>query len=216
MPAWTVAAADSMHHVPDELTLREAAISYLCSWSVSALHLGSYRAAETVVVVGQGLVGASAALVADLMGARVLALDVAPDAIAFSSGLGLAAVAQPGTAAWRRTDRRLPRSQRARPDPRDDGFLARPAPGDPAGPQLDADRRDGHLSHAPAGRPRPRAVRAAEQLPEQVPLPAAADHRHGQRPGRRQRTEPQPRHALDELRLHPRTGRRAASCRSIG
>ncbi len=90
--------AGSVHHVPDGLTLREAAISYLCSWSVSALHLGSYRAAETVVVVGQGLVGASAALVADLMGARVLALDVAPERVAFSSGLGLAAVAQPGTA----------------------------------------------------------------------------------------------------------------------
>ncbi len=69
--------------------LREAAISYLCSWSVSALHLGRYRAAETVVVVGQGLVGASAALVADAMGARVLAFDVDRGAGRVRPGAGI-------------------------------------------------------------------------------------------------------------------------------
>jgi threonine dehydrogenase-like Zn-dependent dehydrogenase len=95
--AFTVAPASGVHRVPSGLSLREAAISYLCSWSVSALHLGRYRAAETVVVVGQGLVGASAALVADLMGARVLALDVDSARVAFASGLGLGAVEQPGT-----------------------------------------------------------------------------------------------------------------------
>src|SRR4029077_1858200 len=79
-----------------DLGLREAAVSYLCSWSVSALHLGRYLAAETVVVVGQGLVGASAALVAELMGARVLGLDVDPTRVAFAGGLGLSAVEQPG------------------------------------------------------------------------------------------------------------------------
>lgn len=95
--SYTVAPASAVHRVPAGLSLREAAISYLCSWSVSALHLGRYRAAETVVVVGQGLVGASAALVADLMGARVLALDVDPSRVAFASGLGLGAVEQPGS-----------------------------------------------------------------------------------------------------------------------
>ena len=53
--AFTVVAEAGVHRVPSGLSLREAAISYLCSWSVSALHLGRYRAAETVVVVGQGL-----------------------------------------------------------------------------------------------------------------------------------------------------------------
>jgi threonine dehydrogenase-like Zn-dependent dehydrogenase len=96
--AYALVAEDAVHLVPASLSLREASVSYLCSWSVSALHLGQYVAAETVVVIGQGLVGASAALVADLMGARVLALDSDADRIAFSRTLGLGAVAQPGAA----------------------------------------------------------------------------------------------------------------------
>jgi threonine dehydrogenase-like Zn-dependent dehydrogenase len=97
--AYTVAPIEDLHRVPAGLSLRQAAISYLCSWSVSALHIGSYRAAETVVVVGQGLVGSSAALVADLMGARVLALDVDPRRVALAGRLGLGAVEQPGSPA---------------------------------------------------------------------------------------------------------------------
>jgi len=93
-----VTAEANVHRLPDALGLREAAISYLCSWSVSALHLGDYRAAETVAVIGQGLVGASAALVADLMGARVLGLDVNTTRVAFARTLGLRAVEQPGSA----------------------------------------------------------------------------------------------------------------------
>jgi threonine dehydrogenase-like Zn-dependent dehydrogenase len=94
---FAVVPAASVHHVPAGLPLRTAAVAYLSSWSVSALHLGGYRAAETVIVVGQGLVGASAALVADLMGARVLALDVDDTRAALARGRGLAAVEQPGT-----------------------------------------------------------------------------------------------------------------------
>ncbi len=83
--------------LPDGLTLREAALSYLPSWSVSALHLGRYAAAETVVVTGLGLVGCSAALVADRMGARVLGLDIDPVRVAHARDLDLGAVAQLGT-----------------------------------------------------------------------------------------------------------------------
>ncbi len=90
-------AEDSVHRLSGTLSLRDASVSYLCSWSVSALHLGQYTAAETVAVIGQGLVGASAALVAELMGARVLALDSDADRVAFSKTLGLGAVAQVGT-----------------------------------------------------------------------------------------------------------------------
>ncbi|MCC6792280.1 MAG: zinc-binding dehydrogenase [Thermomicrobiales bacterium] len=81
-----------LHRIPDGLSLRDASLAYLSAWSVSALHLGNYAAAETVVVVGQGLVGASAALVADQMGARVLALDTAPDRVDFARGLGIGRV----------------------------------------------------------------------------------------------------------------------------
>jgi threonine dehydrogenase-like Zn-dependent dehydrogenase len=83
--------------IPDGLSSRDASLAYLCSWSVSALHLGEYAAAETVVVVGMGLVGASAALVADLNGARVLALDADPTRVAFARALGLGAVEHVGS-----------------------------------------------------------------------------------------------------------------------
>jgi threonine dehydrogenase-like Zn-dependent dehydrogenase len=83
--------------IPDGLTLRDASLAYLPSWSVSALHLGRYVAAETVAVVGLGLVGSSAALVAELMGARVLGLDVDPVRAGFGRRLGLGAVVQVGS-----------------------------------------------------------------------------------------------------------------------
>lgn len=95
--AYACVAEDALHRIPNGLTLHAASVSYLCSWSVSGLHLGQYAAAETVVVVGQGLVGASAALVAELMGARVLALDSAAERVAFAQTLGLGAVVQVGT-----------------------------------------------------------------------------------------------------------------------
>ncbi|MGH2535553.1 MAG: zinc-binding dehydrogenase [Thermomicrobiales bacterium] len=92
---YVVIPARRVHRLPDGLSLRDASIAYLSGWAVSALHLGGYAAAETVVVVGQGLVGASAALMADQMGARVLALDTAPRRVAFARGLGLGLVERP-------------------------------------------------------------------------------------------------------------------------
>lgn len=83
--------------IPAGLALRDAALSYLPSWAVSALHLGRYAAAETVVVTGLGLVGCSAALIAERMGARVLGIDVDPVRVAFARTLGLGAVVQGGT-----------------------------------------------------------------------------------------------------------------------
>ena len=76
----TVPAAQLLP-VPDGLSLRDAALSYLPSWSVSGLHLGRYAAAETVVVTGLGLVGASAALGSHrpaeaFLGAEVQRLDL--------------------------------------------------------------------------------------------------------------------------------------------
>ncbi|MBM4407844.1 MAG: zinc-binding dehydrogenase [Chloroflexi bacterium] len=90
-----VVPASGLHRVPDALSLRDAALSYLPSWSVSVLHLGRYQAGETVAVVGLGLVGASAALVAELNGARVLGLDIDARRRSIGAGLGLGAVADP-------------------------------------------------------------------------------------------------------------------------
>jgi threonine dehydrogenase-like Zn-dependent dehydrogenase len=85
-----------VHLLPAGVSQEAASLSYLAGWAVSALHLGRYTAAETVAVVGLGLVGASAALVADLMGARVIGIDVAPERIAFGETLGLSVVVQGG------------------------------------------------------------------------------------------------------------------------
>jgi threonine dehydrogenase-like Zn-dependent dehydrogenase len=92
-----VAPAGRIHPIPDRVSSAAASLSYLAGWAVSALHLGRYTAAETVAVVGLGLVGASAALVADMMGARVIGIDIAPERLAYASSLGLTGVVQGGT-----------------------------------------------------------------------------------------------------------------------
>jgi len=83
------------HTIPDGVPLDAASLAYLPAWAVSALHLGSYAAAETVAVVGLGLVGASAALVSDAMGARVLALDVDEQRRTLATRLALGQVGNP-------------------------------------------------------------------------------------------------------------------------
>jgi threonine dehydrogenase-like Zn-dependent dehydrogenase len=92
---YAVLAEGQLGRVGEGLDLRDASLSYLCAWSVSALHLGRYAAAETVVVVGLRLVGLSAALMADQMGARVLGLDVDPVRAAHARGLGFGLVEIP-------------------------------------------------------------------------------------------------------------------------
>lgn len=90
-----VLASRLAHRVPDGLAMEAASLAYLSAWSLSALHLGQYAAAETIAVVGLGLVGASAALTADAMGARVLGLDVEPQRLLTAEGLGLGMVGNP-------------------------------------------------------------------------------------------------------------------------
>lgn len=85
--------------VPDDVPLDIASLAYLSAWSVSVLHLGAYAAAETVAVVGLGLVGASAAITADTVGARVMGIDADPDRLDFGRSLGLGCVADATTLA---------------------------------------------------------------------------------------------------------------------
>lgn len=93
---YAVVPEHAAHLIPAGLDLRDASLAYLSGWAVSALHLGRYAAAETVVVVGQGLVGASAALVAECMGARVLALEPDSARADLARRLDLGAVVEPG------------------------------------------------------------------------------------------------------------------------
>lgn len=94
---YAVLPENRVYRVPDNLPMDVASLAYLSAWSVSALHLGGYAAAETVAVVGMGLVGASAAVTADAAGARVLGLDVESERIDYARGLGLGCVEDPRT-----------------------------------------------------------------------------------------------------------------------
>jgi NADPH2:quinone reductase len=93
---YAVTTAKKAHRIPAAVSSEAASASYLAGWAVSTLHLGRYAAGETVAVVGLGLVGASTALVADMMGARVIGIDVAPERIDYARSLGLTAVVQGG------------------------------------------------------------------------------------------------------------------------
>lgn len=93
---YAVAPANRACRLPDTVSSEAASLSYLAGWAVSALHLGRYAASETVAVVGLGLVGASTALVADMMGARVIGIDVAPERVEHARSFGLTAVVQGG------------------------------------------------------------------------------------------------------------------------
>jgi len=92
---YAVLGEAQVHPIAHGLELQDASLGYLSAWSVSALHLGQYAAAETVVVIGLGLVGLSAALMADQMGARVLGIDVDERRVAFAGQVEFGAVAMP-------------------------------------------------------------------------------------------------------------------------
>jgi threonine dehydrogenase-like Zn-dependent dehydrogenase len=92
---FAVLPANRAYRLPAGVDPRDASISYLAGWAVSALHLGRYAVAENVAVVGMGLVGASTALVADMAGARVVGIDVEPARRAAAESLGLGLVAAP-------------------------------------------------------------------------------------------------------------------------
>ena len=95
-PEFGVVRADRVIPIPRTLSSGAASLADLCVWAVSALHLGEYTAAATVAVVGLGIVGSSAALVADAMGSRVLPLDPDPGRADVASKLGLGRIVQSG------------------------------------------------------------------------------------------------------------------------
>lgn len=91
-PHGSVAAveADSVTVLPDEVDFAEACLTHLAGLGHYTLHAGDYLAGDEVAVVGLGLVGMCTAAVATMVGARVHALDVAPERLSFASQLGFA------------------------------------------------------------------------------------------------------------------------------
>ncbi|TDD96431.1 zinc-dependent alcohol dehydrogenase [Actinomadura rubrisoli] len=75
--------------VPPELPSEEAVLTYLASLGLYCLHAGTYQAGENVAVIGLGVVGVCAALVAALAGARVHAVDTDDARLGLAAELGL-------------------------------------------------------------------------------------------------------------------------------
>jgi threonine dehydrogenase-like Zn-dependent dehydrogenase len=85
--------------IPAEVPSDEAVFSYLATLGLSALRRVSFRPGENVVVLGAGIVGLTAALVAAACGARVIAVDPDPFRRDLARGLGvLAGVFDPSAA----------------------------------------------------------------------------------------------------------------------
>lgn len=85
-----VVEAASVTVLPDGVDFAQACLTHLAGLGHYCLHAGDYRAGVDVAVVGLGLVGMCTAAVATLVGARVHALDVAPQRLALAAELGLA------------------------------------------------------------------------------------------------------------------------------
>jgi 2-desacetyl-2-hydroxyethyl bacteriochlorophyllide A dehydrogenase len=64
--------------VPESVADEAAVFSYMASLGLHALRQAAFAAGEHVAIVGLGLVGLSAALVADACGARLVCLDIDP------------------------------------------------------------------------------------------------------------------------------------------
>ncbi|HVQ77420.1 MAG TPA: zinc-binding dehydrogenase, partial [Candidatus Binatia bacterium] len=79
--------------LPDEVSFEEgAAISCGTGTAYGALKRLDVSGRDTLVVFGQGPVGLSATMLGKAMGARVVAVDIAPERLALARGLGADAV----------------------------------------------------------------------------------------------------------------------------
>jgi threonine dehydrogenase-like Zn-dependent dehydrogenase len=93
---YMVAPARTMVPLPDELTFEEgAAVSCGTGTAYQALKRLDVSGRDTLAVFGQGPVGASATMLGRAMGARIIALDVAPERRALAASLGADEVVDP-------------------------------------------------------------------------------------------------------------------------
>ena len=85
LPEWQVV------QVPDAVPTAEAVFAYLATLGLSALRRIGFQAGQNVVVMGLGIVGVTAALVAAACGARVVAVDTDPFRRDLARGTGVLA-----------------------------------------------------------------------------------------------------------------------------
>jgi len=88
---WTV-PAHTLHRLPSNLTLEQAALIEPLAVACHDVRLGEVKAGEYVVILGAGPIGLLIAMVTRAAGANVLLADVNPFRVELASGLGLNAV----------------------------------------------------------------------------------------------------------------------------
>ena len=88
---WTV-PAHTLHRLPANLTLEQAALIEPLAVACHDVRLGEVKAGEFVVILGAGPIGLLIAFVARAAGANVLLSDVNPFRIELANSLGLDAV----------------------------------------------------------------------------------------------------------------------------
>jgi threonine dehydrogenase-like Zn-dependent dehydrogenase len=85
LPDWRVVS------IPAGVASDEAVFSYVATLGLNALRRISFRPGENVVVLGLGIVGLTAALVASACGGRVIAVDPDPFRRDLAQGMGMLA-----------------------------------------------------------------------------------------------------------------------------
>jgi 2-desacetyl-2-hydroxyethyl bacteriochlorophyllide A dehydrogenase len=85
---WTV-PAHTLHRLPDNLTLTDAALVEPIAVACHDVRLGETKPGEFAVVIGGGPIGALVALVARHKGARVIVTEINPFRIKLLESLGL-------------------------------------------------------------------------------------------------------------------------------
>jgi 2-desacetyl-2-hydroxyethyl bacteriochlorophyllide A dehydrogenase len=83
---YLTASADLSHRIDGTADLRHAAAFVQASVGANALNHANVKAGESVLVIGQGLVGQTTALQARLRGAYVIGADISDARLAISSG----------------------------------------------------------------------------------------------------------------------------------
>jgi threonine dehydrogenase-like Zn-dependent dehydrogenase len=75
--------------LPDEVDDESGCFAYLPTLGTHALRLAGYQPGEFVAIVGQGIIGQTAGLMARHYGARTIAIDVSDDRLALARRIGV-------------------------------------------------------------------------------------------------------------------------------
>ena len=90
-----LADAHQVVRLPPNVDFESGAFTYLPTLGLHALRSADYQAGDNVLVVGQGIVGLLAALVAQMVGARVVALELDPSRRAVARDAAVSCVVDP-------------------------------------------------------------------------------------------------------------------------